>query len=494
MEPSNLIILLSDDEDNTPKTLLDKKSQRVTSNTVRNRAAFETPPKRLQSQNLLILAQSSPRQRLVRSKSAEVVPFQSDIYKSIERTMSAPCLMCTPRASIPATNIPVTKEAGPATVHHEPAGYMSVKQPLAQPRSHTPNENSASKTKISDRGSVEPRPAQASIPPQMAKPVFRHFHAASQPTKITTGTMILYPDDSHVIIHPPSLKTPPELISIPRPPCLNPTPRQPSVDPYLKYPYLAAAKAAAPRQYVSVYPQQEPRGRLPQHLIDHSMPAFQPLAPKRKADDSVESVPKRVRRGSISVKPSQPPSAARSKISESPAIIGEPSNPKTALSVPRPPRNRAWTSVMLVDFAETLRTSFDFDAFATKHGKAVKDIHDTFGMVVMKPIFEHSSRGMARARMQSFNQKLKEYVAWMKRGGRDVHGELTTSPSKKSDKGKAKEADIKAKEAKSAAKGKQVEKVTKAGPSKGKGSETPKRARAIKGPGEPLVYRDGIYQ
>lgn len=149
---------------------------------------------------------------------------------------------------------------------------------------------------------------------------------------------------------------------------------------------------------------------------------------------------------------------------------------------------------MLVDFAETLRKSFDFNAFSTKHGKAVKDIRDTFEMVVSKPIFEHSSRGMARAKMQTFNQKLKEYVAWINRGGRDVHGELTTSPWKLSGTAKAKEVETKAKAAGSTAKVKKGDKGVEAEPSKGKGPAAAKRARALKAPGEPLVYKDGIYQ
>lgn len=142
---------------------------------------------------------------------------------------------------------------------------------------------------------------------------------------------------------------------------------------------------------------------------------------------------------------------------------------------------------MLVDFAETLRKSFDFPAFSAKHGKAVKDIRDTFEMVVSKPIFEYSSRGMARARMQTFNQKLKEYVAWMKRGGRDVHGELTTSPWKLSDTAKLKQAV-------GTPKTKRGKKPTKLAPANAKAPETPKRARALKAPGEPLVYKDGVYQ
>ena len=170
------------------------------------------------------------------------------------------------------------------------------------------------------------------------------------------------------------------------------------------------------------------------------------------------------------------------------------SEPGTALPSPRPPRNRAWTSVMLDDFAETLRKSYDFNAFATKHGKAVKDIRDTFGMVVSKPIFEYSSRGMARAKMKTFNKKLEEYVAWMDRGGRDVHGELTTSPWKLSDTAKAKEAESKAKKAESTAKDKKGGQAAEIGPSKGKGPANPKRARALQAPGEPLVYKDGIYQ
>lgn len=149
---------------------------------------------------------------------------------------------------------------------------------------------------------------------------------------------------------------------------------------------------------------------------------------------------------------------------------------------------------MLVDFSDTLRKSFDFNAFATKHGKAVKDIRDTFEMVVAKPIFEHSSRGMARAKMQAFNQKLKDFVNWTNRGGRDVHGELTTSPWKLSSVAKAKEAESKAKEAEGTAKGKKGGKVAKAGPSKEKAPATPKRPRALKASGEPLVYKDGIYK
>lgn len=266
--------------------------------------------------------------------------------------------------------------------------------------------------------------------------------------------------------------------------------------PYLKYPYLAASKAAAPQQYVSPYPKLHPKEVSTQrlNLEGLSTPAALSTALKREASENMGNAPKRMKNETTSAASKQSCSSARSKLSKASGSIHVPSEPSVALSSSRSPRNQAWTSVMLVNFADTLRKSFDFNAFASKHGKPVKDIRDTFEMVVSKPIFEYSSRGMARAKMKAFNQKLKDFVAWTNRGGRDVHGELTTSPWKLSSTEKAKEAERKAKEAESTAKGKKGEKAANAGPSKGKGPATTKRPRALKAPGEPLVYKDGIYR
>lgn len=486
MEPSNLVIISSDEEDNKLKTCLDRKSQRFCISKVRNGAAIKNPQHHLQSPNSSILRRFSPYRRLIRSKSAEILGSQPDAYKSMKRAMSAPGLLWTPRASTRTTKSPVANEKRSNTRDHEAAGYRLIEQPLAHSSSNNSNETPAGTTKFSGGVSKEPRSTHAPVHVPLPEPLFRGSHTSSQPTTTTTGAMDSYHSTSCSTPRAPCLNPPPEPTYIPRPPCPNPTPRPSFADPFpqqrhLKYAYPAASKTAAPRKYVSPYSQQNPRARHPQHLIGRPMPVIQSLVPKRKADDSAENAPKRIKKEITGATPSQNSSPARSKFSESSKVIYVPSEPSAAPSSPRPPRNRAWTSVMLVDFAETLRNSFDFNAFATKHGKAVKDIRDTFEMVVSKPIFEHSSRGMARAKMQSFNQKLKEYVAWMKRGGRDVHGELTTSPWRLSDTAKGKNSGSGGKDA-------------KAGPSNCKAPATPKRARALKTPGEPLIYKDGIYQ
>lgn len=499
MEPSNLILISSDEEDKKPKTL-DRKSQRVGTSMVRNGAAIQTSQQLPQSQKSLFLPRFSPCRRIIRSRSAEVLRSQPEPFQSMKRAMTAPCPMRPPRASIHATKSPVASERMPSTRHHEPAGYTLIKQPLARSRPQSSNETSAGTTKTSRGVSKEPPSTQALVHAPITKSSYRSFHTPSRPPKTTTGTLGPYQSTSRFVARPPCLNPPPEPTYIPRPPCLNPNPRPSFVDPfsqqpYLKYPYLATSKAAAPQQYVSPYLKQHPRPRRLQHIFDRPVPALQPSVPKRKADDRVENAPKRLKKEITIATPSRISSPALSKFSRPSGSNHVPSEPSTAQQSPRPPRNRAWTSVMLVDFAETLRKSFDFNAFSTKHGKAVKDIRDTFEMVVSKPIFEHSSRGMARAKMQSFNQKLKEYVAWMNRGGRDVHGELTTSPWKLSDTARAKEVESKAKEARSTAKVKKGDKAVEAEPSKGKGpTTTPKRARALKVPGEPLIYKDGIYQ
>lgn len=489
MEPSHLVVISSDEEDNKPKTSLDKKSRSVGSSTVRNGAAIKNPPRWLQFQNSPTLPQLSPHQQLIRSKSAEVLCSPPEVYESTKRAMSASCLMPTARASIRATKSLVVNEKRPITRHHEPTRYTLIKQSLAPSRPHTSKETSAGAAKSSDGVSTKSPSAQALVDAHAFTCTFPSMHESSQPTTATTGTMNSYQSTSQSVA-PPCLNPSPRPTYIPRPPCLNPTPRPSFVDPFPEKPYLkdsypAASKAVAPQQYVSPYPQQHPSVRRPQHQIDHPMPALQPS--KRKADSIAGNASKRIRKEITNATPTQLSSPARSNHSKSPGNFHVPCEPSIAVPSPRPPRNRGWTSVMLVDFAETLRKSFDFPAFSAKHGKAVKDIRDTFEMVVSKPIFEYSSRGMARARMQTFNQKLKQYVAWMKRGGRDVHGELTTSPWKLSDTAKAKQAET-------TPKAKKGRKPAKPAPAPAKAPGTPKRARALKAPGEPLVYKDGVYQ
>lgn len=478
MEPSSLIIISSDEEDNKAKTLLDRKRKGLGSSTVRDGAAIKTSQQLLQSQDSPMLPWRSPRRPLIRSKSAEVLGFQPEINKSVKRAVSASCLACTPRGYIRAPKSPVANEKRQSIQHQEPAGFKLIKQPLVHTWPHTTNELSPT--------TIEPNSTHALVEAPITKFPFHNLHTSSQPQTTATGTMGYYWSATNpFVLGPPYLNPLPEEEIRPlRPPCLNLIPW-----PYLKYPYLAASKAAAPQQYVSPDSNPHPKEISTQRLnLDGlSMAAVDSSALKRKAGDNIGNAPKRMKNETVSATPSQISSPARSKLSKA-------SESSAALSSSRPPRNRAWTSVMLVDFADTLRKSFDFNAFAAKHGKAAKDIRDTFEMVVSKPIFEHSSRGMARAKMQTFNQKLRDFVAWTNRGGRDVHGELTTSPWKLSSTAKAKAAESKAKEAESTAKGKKGEKAAKAGSSKGKGPATPKRPRALKATGEPLVYKDGIYR
>lgn len=498
MKASDPIIILSDDEDINAKTPLDRKSQRDSFSMVRYRDIIKTPRQRSKSQSSPVLPRFSPSRRLVRSQSAGDPRPQPDRYVSIKRAKSAPRLICTPRA---AMKTPVANEEDPNTRHYKCTGHGLIEDPLVYSRSHISNDTSASATRISGEVSKDSRSTKAQFYTSTTELPSRGLHTSSRPTTTTAGTFNSSQSTSRFVPRPPCLNPPPEAGYIPQSPCLDPAPRSSFVDPipqksYLKDSYLAAGKATTPRQYTTPYPQQHPGVRIPQCSINRPKPGIQPLVPKRKADDNVENAPKRMKNELSVATPRQISSPAGSKFSKSSGSIYLSSEPSTDLQNPRPPRNRAWTSVMLVDFAETLRDSFDFNAFATKHGKAVKDIRDTFEMVVSKPIFEHSSRGMARAKMQSFNQKLKEYVAWMKRGGRDVHGELTTSPWKLSDTAKAKEAESRAREADSTPNREKIGNPTKpAVPINSKASQpTPRRTRALKAPGDPLIYKDGIYQ
>ncbi|MCJ1463946.1 hypothetical protein MMC07_002556 [Pseudocyphellaria aurata] len=513
MKASDPIVISSDDEDNQTKTSLDRKLRR---DCVRHGDIVKTLRQRSKSPSSPIHPHLSPDRRIVRSQSAGNPRPQPDIYVSMKRAMSAPRPICTPGA---ATKSPLAKEEDPNTRRHESTGLNLIEDPLVRSRSHFSNDTSASVTRTCGEVSKDSRSTKAQCCTSTTESPSRDFHTSSQPTSTPTETFNSSLSNSRVVPRPPCLNPPPEPSYIPRPPCLNPPPepsyipRPPCLnptrrssfidpfphEPYLKDSYLATGKAATPRQYTNSYPQQHPGVKVPRYLIDRPKQGIQPLVPKRKADADVENAPKRMKNEVSIATHRQISSPARSKFSNSSENFHPNSAPSIGLQNPRPPRNRAWTSVMLVDFAETLRDSFDFDAFATKHGKAVKDIRDTFEMVVSKPIFEHSSRGMARAKMQTFNQKLKEYVAWMKRGGRDVHGELTTSPWKLSGIARAKEAESNAKGADdSTATNQKREHPTKpaAVPIKSKASETTPRGRprALKAPGDPLVYKDGIYQ
>ncbi len=85
------------------------------------------------------------------------------------------------------------------------------------------------------------------------------------------------------------------------------------------------------------------------------------------------------------------------------------SSPVPATTSARRPRSRPWTSAMIADMAQTLQYSFPFADFGAKHGKAPSEVFEAFSAVVQMPLFEYSAKGMARARMKGFQDRIRDY-------------------------------------------------------------------------------------
>ena len=79
---------------------------------------------------------------------------------------------------------------------------------------------------------------------------------------------------------------------------------------------------------------------------------------------------------------------------------------------PDPPpktRKRQWNCGMLSDLATELQKTFDAKSFSTKHGMDIKEVLKVFAIYVHQPLFAFSARGLSRAKMKEFKEKMKEH-------------------------------------------------------------------------------------
>lgn len=150
-----------------------------------------------------------------------------------------------------------------------------------------------------------------------------------------------------------------------------------------------------PTRYPLTQPQREPSSQTSPKRKDQSSPIERAAAPKR-ARIIYPPVP-------TTIPNHQPPFTSP-----------HPSPPSPTTT--RRPRSRPWTSAMIADMAQTLQCSFPFADFSAKHGKAPTEVFEAFSAVVQMPLFEYSAKGMARARMKGFQDRIRDY----RDKGRDI--------------------------------------------------------------------------
>ena len=64
---------------------------------------------------------------------------------------------------------------------------------------------------------------------------------------------------------------------------------------------------------------------------------------------------------------------------------------------------------MIADLGTELHRIFDAQAFATKHGLDAKEVSKVFSVFVQQPLSAFSVRGLSRARMKEFKEKMREH-------------------------------------------------------------------------------------
>ena len=64
---------------------------------------------------------------------------------------------------------------------------------------------------------------------------------------------------------------------------------------------------------------------------------------------------------------------------------------------------------MISDLGTELQRTFDAQAFSTKHGMDIKEVLKVFAIYVQQPLSAFSARGLSRAKMREFKEKMKEY-------------------------------------------------------------------------------------
>lgn len=64
---------------------------------------------------------------------------------------------------------------------------------------------------------------------------------------------------------------------------------------------------------------------------------------------------------------------------------------------------------MLSDLATSLQKTFDAQSFSTKHNIDMKEVLKVFAIYVHQPLSAFSARGLSRAKMKEFKEKMKEH-------------------------------------------------------------------------------------
>ncbi|KAL8792458.1 MAG: hypothetical protein Q9195_004914 [Heterodermia aff. obscurata] len=89
------------------------------------------------------------------------------------------------------------------------------------------------------------------------------------------------------------------------------------------------------------------------------------------------------------------------------------STPRTTETQPLDPppktRKRQWNCGMISDLGTELQRTFDAQAFSAKHGMDPKEVLKVFAIYVQQPLSAFSARGLSRAKMKEFKEKMKEH-------------------------------------------------------------------------------------
>lgn len=95
-----------------------------------------------------------------------------------------------------------------------------------------------------------------------------------------------------------------------------------------------------------------------------------------------------------------------------PTIKITPPTPTSAVFPPSaaPPRTKSkpWTSREYAELAQVAYHSFPFAVFAATHGKTEAEVMKTYSAIIQLPIFNHSAKGLARARVKEWERAEEE--------------------------------------------------------------------------------------
>lgn len=145
-----------------------------------------------------------------------------------------------------------------------------------------------------------------------------------------------------------------------------------------------------------------------------------------------------------------------------------PADTPTVTPNARRTRSRPWTGAMIADMAQTLQYSFPFAEFSAKYGKAPSEVFEAFSAVVQMPLFEYSAKGMAKARMKGFHDRIREY----RDKGRDIQKMHRMEERKRKEKEKAEKEKQKQNERGKGIGAANGKKLTMAGDVEGEGGES----------------------